>query len=178
MARFRFLIILLAAACGKNSTSPSADASPGHDANLIDANSSFDASALADGNVVDASSRFDAPALADTSLPDAPLLDAFPAVLDMRINCHNDCTLIAMPSSINVPAGTSFEVNWINVGDTQCDVDKIDNANQVPLIIGLDPGTSALDAVHSWCGTEFTGTFEFRVDICTLPSYIPVNCGA
>jgi len=42
----------------------------------------------------------------------------------------------------------------------------------------FDPGTSYHDPVHTWCGAIFTGTFEFRVDICTLPSYIPVNCGA
>jgi hypothetical protein len=101
---------------------------------------------------------------------DAATIDAFPAVLDVRIDCHNDCTLIAHPPSINVSAGTGFEVNWINVGDTVCDVAKIDQFNQVPIIIGLEPGTSYHDPVHTWCGAIFTGTFEFRIDICTLPS--------
>jgi hypothetical protein len=104
--------------------------------------------------------------------------DAFPAVLDVRIDCHNDCVLHAMPSMISVPAGTSFQVNWINVGDTDCDVAKIDQFNQVPIILGLEPGTSYHDPVHDWCGTLFTGTFNFRISICTLPSYIPVDCGA
>ncbi|HET9988120.1 MAG TPA: hypothetical protein VFQ65_06365 [Kofleriaceae bacterium] len=108
---------------------------------------------------------------------DAVIPDAFPAVLDVRIDCHNDCTLHATPPMIAVSAGTSFQVNWINVGDTVCDVAKIDQFNQVPIILGLDPGTSYHDPVHDWCGTLFTGTFEFRISICTLPSYIPVNCG-
>jgi hypothetical protein len=109
---------------------------------------------------------------------DATNPDAFPSVLDVRIDCHNDCTLIAHPPSIAVTAGTSFQVNWINVGDTQCDVAKIDEFNQVPIVLGLEPGTSYHDAVHEWCGTEFTGTFDFQISICTLPSLIPVNCGA
>lgn len=74
-------------------------------------------------------------------------VDAFPAVLDVRIDCHNTCTLVASPSSINVSAGTDFEVNWINVGDTDCDVAKIDQFNQVPIIQGLAPGTSYHDPV-------------------------------
>ncbi len=106
------------------------------------------------------------------------LPDAFPSVLDLRIDCHNDCVLHATPAKIDVSAGTSFQVNWINVGDTDCDVAKIDQFNQVPIILGLEPGMSYHDPVHDWCGTQFTGTFEFRVSICTLPSYIPVNCGS
>jgi hypothetical protein len=134
------------------------------------------------GGAGDASADEDAPAMHDARLhdasPDSATIDAFPAVLDERIDCHNDCVLVANPSSINVSAGTGFEVNWINVGDTECDVAKIDQFNQVPIIIGLQPGTSYHDTVHTWCGSLFTGTFQFRVDICTLPNYIPVNCGA
>jgi hypothetical protein len=134
------------------------------------------------GGAVDASPGKDALAMHDARSPDAPrdaaTIDAFPAVLDERIDCHNDCTLVANPSSINVSAGTGFEVNWINVGDTECDVAKIDQFNQVPIILGLQPGTSYLDSVRTWCGSQFTGMFEFRIDICTIPSYIPVNCGA
>jgi hypothetical protein len=84
--------------------------------------------------------------------------------------------LIADPSSITVPAGTEFTVNWINTGDTECDVAKIDQFNQVPIVIGLEPGTSYYDSVREWCG-QFTGTFDFRVTICTIHSYIPVDCG-
>jgi hypothetical protein len=131
----------------------------------------------------DAPAAHDAAADGTTALVDAPrdsavLPDAFPAVLDVRIDCHNTCVLTANPSAINVSAGTSFQVNWINVGDTDCDVNKVDQFNHVPIIIGLEPGTSYHDAVHDWCGPQFTGTFDFEVRICTIPSYIPVNCGA
>ena len=101
----------------------------------------------------------------------------FPSKLDLHINCRNDCVLVANPASIAVPAGTEFTVNWINTGDTDCDVAKIDQFNQVPIIIGLEPGTSYYDNIREWCGM-FTGTFNFRVSICTIHSYIPVNCNA
>ena len=113
----------------------------------------------------------------DAAVDTKPPPDAFPGVLDLKIDCHNDCTLHATPPSIAVMAGTSFQVNWINVGDTDCDVAKIDQFNHVPIILGLEPGTSYHDPVHDWCGTQFTGTFEFQISICTIPSYIPVNCG-
>jgi len=109
---------------------------------------------------------------------DASVIDAFPAVLDLHINCRNDCVLVADPPSISVTAGTSFKVNWINVGDTECDVAKIDPFNAVPIILGLEPGMSYLDPVHDWCGQVFTGTFDFQIRICTLPSNIPVDCGS
>lgn len=48
--------------------------------------------------------------------------------------------------------------------------------NQVPLIIGLEPGMSWTDSVRDWCGTLFTGTFNFRVRIGCDTYYIPVNC--
>ncbi|MDQ3338361.1 MAG: hypothetical protein M4D80_24610 [Myxococcota bacterium] len=117
----------------------------------------------------------DGPATVDA--PTGPDAFVFPSKLDLKINCRNDCVLIANPASIAVPAGTKFTVNWVNVGDTECDVAKIDQFNQVPIIIGLDPGTSYHDSIREWCGM-FTGTFNFRVSICTIHSYIPVNCGA
>lgn len=120
----------------------------------------------------------DARAPIDAPRDAAPMIDAFPAVLDVRIDCHNTCVLAANPAAINVHAGTSFQVNWVNVGDTPCDVTKVDTYNHVPIILGLDPGTSYHDPVHDWCGTQFTGTFDFEILICTLPSEIPVNCGA
>lgn len=112
------------------------------------------------------------------SAHDASVIDAFPAVLDLHINCHNDCVLAADPASISVTAGTSFKVNWINTGDTECDVAKIDPFNAVPIILGLEPGMSYLDPVHDWCGQLFTGTFQFQIRICTIPSTIPVDCGS
>jgi hypothetical protein len=158
-------VVLVIAACG-DSPGPGGEDAPGaHDASAADANA-VDAGA-------DGATSIDGPA------PDAPPTgpDAFPAVLDVRIDCRNDCVLVADPASIAVPAGTEFEVNWINVGDTECDVAKVDAANQVPIIIGLLPGTSYHDDVRQWCGI-FTGTFDFRVTICTIHSYIPVDCDA
>lgn len=163
MRRILVLGLVLAGACGSKHGLPT------------DAPSADD-----DGGVTDASPGDDAiaDAMADAKQLDAMTTDAFPAVLDMRIDCHNTCVLTATPSAINVSAGTGFEVNWINVGDTDCDVAKIDQFNQVPIIIGLEPGTSYHDPVHTWCGSLFTGTFQFRINICTQPNYIPVNCGA
>jgi hypothetical protein len=161
----RFVLLFLAA-CGSKSEQPPGDATGRVDGSI------------ADTSITDASSRPDATALVDGRPLDTASPDAFPAVLDVHIDCHNDCTLVATPPAINVSAGTGFEVNWVNGGDTACDVAKIDEFNQVPIILGLEPGTSYLDPVHTWCGALFTGTFEFRIDICTLPSFIPVNCGS
>jgi hypothetical protein len=162
----RLAVLLVAvAACGSHGPhdpgasgdAPRADTSTGHD----------------DADVSDGASG-----VIDAPRDGSPLPDAFPAVLDVRIDCHNTCVLTANPAAINVSAGTSFQVNWINVGDTDCDVAKIDQFNQVPIVLGLEPGTSYHDAVRDWCGTQFTGMFEFQISICTVPSYIPVNCGA
>lgn len=154
--RTAFLFTLVA--CGSHSGGmPGDDAAPAGDA-------ANDGDPGGDGMTADAG--IDAP-------PDAP---AFPSKLDVGINCRNDCVLIANPASITAPAGAEFTVNWINTGDTDCDVAKIDQFNQVPIIIGLEPGTSYHDTVRKWCG-QFTGTFQFRVTICTIPSYIPVRCG-
>jgi hypothetical protein len=152
----RLVLVLALAACGANREPADPDGG------------------AADGDVatLDAGTIHDA----TTVVADAPP-DAFPAVLDLQINCRNDCVLIANPAAIDVAAGTEFEVNWINVGDTECDVAKIDPFNQVPIIIGLEPGTSHHDSVRRWCG-PFTGTFQFRVSICTLHSFIPVDCDA
>jgi hypothetical protein len=165
----RIAIFLLAtAACGSRSDSTD----PGRDARGT-GDSAVDAERIDDAAAIDDATSGDAPpAIADAAMP-----DAFPSKLDLHINCRNDCVLIANPASIAVPAGTQFTVNWINTGDTDCDVAKIDQFNQVPIIIGLEPGTSYYDSIRQWCGS-FTGTFQFRVSICTIHSYIPVNCGA
>ena len=161
----RLAIVLVLAACGSrpdgNSDDPTADAPAGDDSGLP----------MHDGAQTDGT----------TLTPDAqagPDAFVFPSKLDLKINCRNDCVLIANPASIAVPAGTEFTVNWVNVGDTECDVAKIDQFNQVPIIIGLEPGTSYHDSIRKWCGSLFTGTFNFRLSICTSHSYIPVNCGA
>ena len=161
----RLSVVFVLAACGSNGRH-----TPGGDAPATDS------AAAHDGARVDGT----APSDAHTDAPRdaAPTVDAFPAVLDLRIDCHNTCVLTANPAAINVHAGTSFQVNWINVGDTTCDVTKVDQFNHVPIVLGLDPGTSYHDAVHDWCGTQFTGTFDFEILICTQPNEIPVNCGA
>lgn len=165
MARPLLLVAVLGslAACGSRREPGDGDDAPPADASTGDAT---------DGPLGDG------PAAVDAPVDSAATPDAFPAVLDVRIDCHNTCVLTAMPSRIDVPAGTAFEVNWINVGDTECDVAKIDSFNQVPIIIGLEPGTSYHDTVREWCGALFTGTFDFRVSICTIHSYIPVDCSA
>ena len=157
----RFALVLVAACGSASDRDKSRDADTTH---------------MTDGAVPpdDSSTPSDAPIAVDAAAPDAP---AFPSKLDLQINCRNDCVLIANPASIAVPAGTEFTVNWINVGDTECDVAKIDPFNHVPIIIGLEPGTSYHDTVREWCGA-FTGTFDFRVTICTIHSYIPVDCDA
>ncbi|MGE0402157.1 MAG: hypothetical protein AB7T06_35980 [Kofleriaceae bacterium] len=163
--RRAFIIVCVLAACGRERGSGNDDAATPSDApgDVADIDAPDDA-------VVDAVS-IDAPI-------DAPTADAFSGVIDMRIDCHNTCVLTANPPRIDVPTGTEFTVNWINVGDTECDVAKIDQFNQVPIIIGLEPGMSYHDTVREWCGTLFTGTFDFRVTICTIHSYIPVDCSA
>lgn len=162
--RLAIVLVTVTAACGGRHDS--ADPDP-------DATSNGDASGVADAADVHDARAIDAP----VTTPDAAMPDAsgFPSKLDLHINCRNDCVLVANPSSISVPAGTEFTVNWINTGDTDCDVAKIDQFNQVPIVIGLQPGTSYYDSIRKWCG-QFTGTFDFRVSICTIPSYIPVDC--
>jgi hypothetical protein len=160
----RLALVLLVVACSsRHHASGDDDASTGSDGSTTDDASSGTDGPSGDGSMIDATT-------------DA-MVDAFPGILDVHINCHNDCVLIADPPSITVTAGTEFKVNWINTGDTECDVAKIDQFNQVPIILGLEPGMSYFDSVHPWCGTLFTGKFDFRISICTIPSYIPVDCG-
>jgi hypothetical protein len=156
----RFAIVMLAACGHAPDAIPTGDAPTGQPDGAQNDAPTTDATPASD----------DAPATMADAAP-----DAFPSTLDVAINCRNDCVLVANPSSIAVPAGTEFTVNWINVGDTECDVAKIDQFNQVPIIIGLEPGTSYHDSVREWCGS-FTGTFDFRVTICTIHSFIPVDC--
>ena len=165
----RFVIVFgfVATAAGCGSRPDPAD--PGRDGS-VHGDSTVDAADVRDG----APASDGPPAMADAATPDGP---AFPSKLDVSINCRNDCVLIANPSSIAAPAGTEFTVNWINSGDTDCDVAKVDQFNQVPIIIGLEPGTSYHDSIRKWCGA-FTGTFNFRITICTIHSYIPVDCDA
>ena len=168
MPRYALLLLALGlVGCGH----PRDGADPGRDAADITSDSSGGDS---DGTSHDAGTTDSSTSVTADAAPDAFV---FPSKLDLKINCRNDCVLIANPASISVPAGTEFTVNWINTGDTECDVAKIDQFNHVPIIIGLEPGTSYHDSVREWCG-QFTGTFNFRVSICTIHSYIPVDCDA
>ena len=173
----RLGLLLALVACNKAPDYPViVDVLPANDASKDDA---FMGDGMAgDSGMPGDATPGDATSGGDAGKPDTtPPVDAFPSVLDLRINCRNDCVLVANPPSLAVPTGTSFEVNWINTGDTECDVAKIDQFNQVPIIIGLQPGTSFHDSVRDWCGI-FTGTFSFRVTICTQHSFIPVDCSA
>lgn len=82
--------------------------------------------------------------------------EPFDGVLDVLINAHNTCTIATSPASITVPEGTSFTVRWVNLGvsDVEVDIDKIDSFNQVPLIIGLEPGMSWHDDIRQWCAAR------------------------
>jgi hypothetical protein len=99
-------------------------------------------------------------------------------ILDITVVAHDDCTFTTMPASISVPEGTEFTVNWISAAtsDIEFDIAKIDQFNQVPIVIGMEPATSYHDEVRVWCGQLFTGTFDFRVMSCFDPHYIPVDC--
>ncbi len=100
-------------------------------------------------------------------------------VLDIGIVAHNDCTFTVEPSTITVPEGTAFTVNWISspASEVEFDIAKIDPFNQVPIVIGMEPGTAYHDDIREWCGNLFTGTFDFRLTSCFEPTYIPVDCG-
>jgi hypothetical protein len=100
-------------------------------------------------------------------------------VLDIGIIAHNDCTFTVTPSSITVPEGTEFTVNWVSsaASEVEFDIAKIDPFNHVPIVIGMEPGSSYHDDIRQWCGVLFTGTFDFRLTSCHDPLYIPVDCG-
>lgn len=100
-------------------------------------------------------------------------------VLDIGIIAHNDCTFTVEPASITVTEGTAFTVNWVSspASEVEFDIAKIDPFNQVPIVIGMEPGGAYHDDIREWCGDLFTGTFEFRLTSCYDPLYIPVDCG-
>ena len=100
-------------------------------------------------------------------------------MIEIGIRSINDCTFVVEPASITVPEGTDFTVNWVSLASSEVefDVAKIDAFNHVPIIIGMEPGTSYHDEIREWCGPEFTGTFNFRLTSCFEPTYIPVDCG-
>lgn len=105
--------------------------------------------------------------------------EPFDGVIDIGILAHNDCTFTVDPASITVLEGTAFSVNWVsaNASEVEFDVAKIDPFNQVPILLGMEPGDAYHDEVHDWCGNLFNGTFDFRLTSCADPTYIPVDCG-
>lgn len=106
--------------------------------------------------------------------------DLADGILDVMITAHDDCTFTVVPSMIAVPEGTEFTVNWISspASDIEFDIAKIDQFNAVPIILGMEPGTSYHDDIREWCGDLFTGTFDFELRSCFDPTYIPVDCSA
>jgi hypothetical protein len=102
-------------------------------------------------------------------------VDAGPLVYDVRVRADRACsTLQFEPAAIDVPAGTSFTVNWINA--TGCTEISIDMGGTVPIVIGLEPGRSHHDKIRQWCGT-FTGKYTFRAYYAPeFPARLPVNC--
>jgi hypothetical protein len=114
----------------------------------------------------------------DAGVPDAAGPDAFTGTFDITIFANDDCTITTVPPSLSVPAGTEFTVTWFNSAQSiEVDLAKVDQFNQVPLILGFEPGTTYQDS-DRWCGSEFTGLFDFRVISCGEPHYLPVDCGA
>jgi len=78
------------------------------------------------------------------------------------------------PASIAVPAGTEFTVNWINA--TGCTEIDIDMNGTVPIVLGLESGSSYHDTIREWCGT-YTGTYTFRAYYApSYPFTLPVDC--
>jgi hypothetical protein len=87
--------------------------------------------------------------------------------------------VIANPSSIAVAPGVGFYATFVNLvaSDIETNIDKIDQFNSVPLVIGLPPGDTYADTIREWCGI-FTGTFSFRFDPCggSVFTYLDVDC--
>ena len=137
----------------------------------VDAPLSADADSRSDAGTAPVDAGADAPA--DAGSPDAGSL-----VFDVRVLADGACSDLSFdPPSISVPAGTSFTVNWINA--TGCTPIDIDKGGTVPIVIGLEPGTSYHDTVREWCGTLFTGTFFFRAYYApSFPYYLDVDCSA
>ncbi|MBO6940613.1 MAG: hypothetical protein JJ863_36910 [Deltaproteobacteria bacterium] len=98
-----------------------------------------------------------------------------PATYDVRILADGFCDMLSFdPASISVPAGTEFTVNWINA--TGCTEIDIDMNGTVPIVLGLESGSSYHDTIREWCGT-YTGTYTFRAYYApSYPFTLPVDC--
>lgn len=173
-------LLLDAAAHEDAATEDAATEDAANDAGESDATSEDAAGATDAETFADAESFPDAEPFADAqTFPDAALPDAGGAArYDVTILVDNFCNVTATPASIGVPMGTAFTVNWINSGasDSEVDIAKIDQFNQVPIVIGLEVGNSYHDNIREWCGAIFTGTFSFRITGCFDPYYLDVDC--
>lgn len=152
-----------AGSTGNAATSPSSESTPGPE------------STGSTGSAADASTG----AGEESSTGESEGSGIEDGVLDIGIIAHNDCTFTVEPASITVPEGTAFTVNWVSspASEVEFDIAKIDAFNQVPIVIGMEPGGAYHDDIREWCGDLFTGTFNFRLTSCHDPLYIPVDCG-
>ncbi len=98
-----------------------------------------------------------------------------PATYDVRVLADGFCDELSFdPASISVPAGTELTVRWINA--TGCTDIDIDMGGTVPIVIGLESGSSYHDTIREWCGT-YTGTYTFRAYYApSYPFTLPVDC--
>jgi hypothetical protein len=104
--------------------------------------------------------------------------DANGETLVIRVDPRNDCTVTTIPPSpIHIPAGQWFHATFINVGEISTDIDKRDQFNVVPLVLGLDPGMTYADTIRPWC-QGFSGKFWFEITPCqNFPYDLEVDCG-
>jgi len=168
---------------GEQEASGPADDGGTDDAGADDGSTTTDASADAETTAVEGSTDDDGSGDGTSGSTDGGTTEGGvveDGVIDVTIVAHDDCTITTMPAAIAVPEGTEFTVNWISAAANEVNVDvaKIDQFNQVPIIIGMEPGTSYHDEIREWCGELFTGTFDFRITSCFDPHYIPVDCSA
>jgi hypothetical protein len=177
--------VAVAAACGDASSDGGRDAAvadaAGRDSTPRDAAADATVGAFdASDDAADGAAGVPDGAVGAADATAAPVDGGFAGgVLDVHILAADTCDIVTVPVSITVPLGTEFTVNWINVPDSEVevDVDKIDRFNEVPILIGLAPGESYHDDIREWCGTLFTGTFRFRITSCFEPHFIDVDCG-
>lgn len=194
------MIVALAAAVVGCEGAADVDAGAGADGGAqLDASASVDAS-RADAMTVDAMAGSDAASM-DAALDAAPEAgaadagtvvtadagtdarvdggppDAGERVFGVRVLADSACSELSFdPASIRVAAGTSFTVEWINA--TGCTDIDIDMGGTVPIVIGLEPGTSHHDTVREWCGS-YTGTYFFRAYYSpSFPAYLDVDCSS
>jgi len=164
---------------GNGDSSVDDAASSGADARTGDG-APGDGSSAMDAGVGDGSSTADGGA-DGAGVKDAAVdagVDANGGTIVIRVNPRNDCTVTTIPPSpIQIPAGQWFYATFINVGEISTDIDKRDQFNVVPLVLGLDPGMTYADTIRPWC-QGFSGKFWFEITPCqNFPYELEVDCG-